>query len=252
MLKWRSGRPLRHPPSIAHPPMRMLGDRRRPPPAALPGRRPALPEAAGAAYARVELIEVREDEQVPGGSPNAPTWCCSPATGSEFDSSSSRECLEERRQAARDLCFVIGGPRGLDLERCDMKLSFGADDAAAPARARGAARAALPGAQDPRPRAVPLLSSRHWTPIASLTHSGRARPPPSVAGNGRRAEPQARPAAQRRLRRLLDQRGDAAGAVARRAAARGRRAARRRAERAARRRRRARRGRRARASSTCS
>jgi len=25
----------------------------------------------------------------------------------------------------RDLCFVIGGPRGLALERCDEKLSLG-------------------------------------------------------------------------------------------------------------------------------
>ena len=32
--------------------------------------------------------------------------------------------LEERRQAGRDLCFVIGGPHGLDLE-ADMRLSLG-------------------------------------------------------------------------------------------------------------------------------
>ncbi len=32
--------------------------------------------------------------------------------------------LEERRQAGLDLCFVIGGPRGLELE-ADMRLSLG-------------------------------------------------------------------------------------------------------------------------------
>ena len=25
----------------------------------------------------------------------------------------------------RDVCFVIGGPRGLELDRCDAKLSLG-------------------------------------------------------------------------------------------------------------------------------
>ena len=34
--------------------------------------------------------------------------------------------LEERRQSGRDLCFVIGGPFGLELERVDHRLSLGA------------------------------------------------------------------------------------------------------------------------------
>ena len=42
--------------------------------------------------------------------------------------------------------------------RVDHRLSLGADDAAAPARARRAAGAALPRPQDPRARALPLLS----------------------------------------------------------------------------------------------
>ena len=33
--------------------------------------------------------------------------------------------MEERRRSGRYLCFVIAGPPGLDLESCDMRLSFG-------------------------------------------------------------------------------------------------------------------------------
>jgi 23S rRNA (pseudouridine1915-N3)-methyltransferase len=43
-----------------------------------------------------------------------------------MDSLDFAKFIGERRESARDLCFVIGGPRGLDLESCDLKLSFGA------------------------------------------------------------------------------------------------------------------------------
>ncbi len=42
-----------------------------------------------------------------------------------MDSVGFSDWLEQRRQAGRDLCFVVGGPRGLDLERCDLRLSLG-------------------------------------------------------------------------------------------------------------------------------
>jgi 23S rRNA (pseudouridine1915-N3)-methyltransferase len=45
--------------------------------------------------------------------------------GRTFDSVEFARWLEERRQEGRDLCFVIGGPRGLQLDRCDLKLSLG-------------------------------------------------------------------------------------------------------------------------------
>ena len=45
--------------------------------------------------------------------------------GRQLSSEQLAEWLEQRRQAGLDLCFVVGGPRGLELERCDMKLSFG-------------------------------------------------------------------------------------------------------------------------------
>src|SRR5918911_800761 len=43
----------------------------------------------------------------------------------QMDSIQFSRFIDERRQSGRDLCFVIGGPRGLDLDACDLKLSFG-------------------------------------------------------------------------------------------------------------------------------
>ena len=78
-----------------------------------------------AGLARVELIEVREDERVPTRIPERAHLILLASDGREFDSIEFSEWLEERRQDGRDLCFVIGGPRGLDLEKCDTRLSFG-------------------------------------------------------------------------------------------------------------------------------
>jgi 23S rRNA (pseudouridine1915-N3)-methyltransferase len=78
-----------------------------------------------AGHARVELIEVREDEKVPPRIPERVHLVLLASNGREFDSIELSEWLEERRQEGRDLCFVIGGPRGLDLESCDTRLSLG-------------------------------------------------------------------------------------------------------------------------------
>jgi 23S rRNA (pseudouridine1915-N3)-methyltransferase len=45
--------------------------------------------------------------------------------GQTFDSPSFSGWLEQRRMEGRDLCFVIGGPKGLELDRCDTRLSLG-------------------------------------------------------------------------------------------------------------------------------
>jgi 23S rRNA (pseudouridine1915-N3)-methyltransferase len=45
--------------------------------------------------------------------------------GREYDSIEFSRVLEERRQAGRDVCFVIGGPKGIDLEAVDHRLSLG-------------------------------------------------------------------------------------------------------------------------------
>jgi 23S rRNA (pseudouridine1915-N3)-methyltransferase len=78
-----------------------------------------------AGLARVDLIEVREDERVPTRIPERAHLILLASNGREFDSIELSKWLEERRQEGRDLCFVIGGPRGLDLDRCDTRLSLG-------------------------------------------------------------------------------------------------------------------------------
>ena len=64
-----------------------------------------------ARHARLELIEVREDERVERRIPERAYWCCSTPAGRQYDVGFSR-FLEERRQAGRDVCFVVGGPYG--------------------------------------------------------------------------------------------------------------------------------------------
>ena len=78
-----------------------------------------------AGLARVELMEVREDERVPTRIPERSHLILLASNGTAFDSIELSRWLEERRREGRDLCFVIGGPRGLDLDRCDTRLSLG-------------------------------------------------------------------------------------------------------------------------------
>jgi 23S rRNA (pseudouridine1915-N3)-methyltransferase len=78
-----------------------------------------------AGHARLEVIEVREDERVPKRIPERAHLVLLASDGREFDSVELSEWLEERRQEGRDLCFIIGGPHGLDLEHCDTRLSLG-------------------------------------------------------------------------------------------------------------------------------
>ena len=44
--------------------------------------------------------------------------------GRELTSEQFSEWLEQRRRDGRDVCFVVGGPKGLELE-ADMRLSLG-------------------------------------------------------------------------------------------------------------------------------
>jgi 23S rRNA (pseudouridine1915-N3)-methyltransferase len=79
-----------------------------------------------AGHAKVELIEVRGDEKVP---PRIPARARAfrvllASDGETFDSERFAGWLEERRRAGQDLTFVIGGPKGLDLQ-ADMRLSLG-------------------------------------------------------------------------------------------------------------------------------
>jgi 23S rRNA (pseudouridine1915-N3)-methyltransferase len=78
-----------------------------------------------AGHARVELVELRDEEKVVNRIPDRAFAVLLDQEGESLDSIAFSRWMEERRQSGRDICFVIGGHRGLELEHCDFKLSFG-------------------------------------------------------------------------------------------------------------------------------
>ena len=78
-----------------------------------------------AGLGRVEVVEVREGDQVAGRIPDRAYVILLASDGRTMDSVQFSEWLEERRHEGRELCFVVGGPRGIDLDRCDLRLSLG-------------------------------------------------------------------------------------------------------------------------------
>jgi 23S rRNA (pseudouridine1915-N3)-methyltransferase len=76
-------------------------------------------------HARLELVEVREDEQVSKRIPPRAFVSLLDSGGAQYDSPAFGRFLEERRQAGRDVCFVVGGPFGLELDAVDHRLSLG-------------------------------------------------------------------------------------------------------------------------------
>jgi 23S rRNA (pseudouridine1915-N3)-methyltransferase len=68
-----------------------------------------------ARHVRLEQIEVREDEHVGRRIPERAFVSLLHRDGEALDSIAFSRFLEERRQSGRDLCFVIGGPYGLEL-----------------------------------------------------------------------------------------------------------------------------------------
>jgi 23S rRNA (pseudouridine1915-N3)-methyltransferase len=78
-----------------------------------------------AGHTRLELIEVRQDEQVARRLPRGAFISLLHRDGAKPDSLAFAEFLEQRRRSGKDLCFVIGGPFGLDLEDVDHRLSLG-------------------------------------------------------------------------------------------------------------------------------
>ena len=78
-----------------------------------------------AGHTRLELVEVREDDRVVRRLPDRAFVSLLHRDGERPDSPQFARFLEDRRRSGRDLCFVIGGPFGLDLDRVDHRLSFG-------------------------------------------------------------------------------------------------------------------------------
>jgi 23S rRNA (pseudouridine1915-N3)-methyltransferase len=79
-----------------------------------------------ARHVKLELIEVREDEHVNRRIPERTFVSLLDRGGQELDSVAFSDWLEERRRSGQDLCFVIGGPFGLQLKDVDHRLSLGA------------------------------------------------------------------------------------------------------------------------------
>jgi 23S rRNA (pseudouridine1915-N3)-methyltransferase len=79
-----------------------------------------------ARHVKLELVEVRQDEDVSRRLPKSTFISLLDRGGEEFSSEEFAVFLEQRRQSARDLCFVVGGPKGLDLDGVDHRFSLGA------------------------------------------------------------------------------------------------------------------------------
>ena len=77
-------------------------------------------------HARVEMIEVRQEERVTGRIPKQAFVSLLDVGGEAPDSLAFSRFLEARRQSGRDLCFVVGGPLGLQLDDVDHRFSLGA------------------------------------------------------------------------------------------------------------------------------
>jgi 23S rRNA (pseudouridine1915-N3)-methyltransferase len=84
-------------------------------------------------YARLELVEVRDDAQVParippgpaGGGPG-PFVSLLHADGDAYSSEAFAAFLEQRRRSGRDLCFVLGGAFGrAELAAAEHRFSLG-------------------------------------------------------------------------------------------------------------------------------
>ena len=78
-----------------------------------------------ARHVKLELVEVRDDDHVAGRIPERVFVTLLDREGDELDSITFSRFLEERRQSAQDLCFVIGGPFGLELDDVDHRISLG-------------------------------------------------------------------------------------------------------------------------------
>ena len=78
-----------------------------------------------ARHVRLELVEVREDEQVARRLPDRAFVSLLDRDGEALDSLAFSRFLEDRRRSGVDLCFVVGGPFGLDLDGVSHRLSLG-------------------------------------------------------------------------------------------------------------------------------
>jgi 23S rRNA (pseudouridine1915-N3)-methyltransferase len=78
-----------------------------------------------ARHARVDVIEVADEAAALRRVPERAYVCLLDSRGASHDSEAFARWVEQRRQGGRDVCFVIGGPYGIELPSPDYRLSFG-------------------------------------------------------------------------------------------------------------------------------
>jgi 23S rRNA (pseudouridine1915-N3)-methyltransferase len=76
-------------------------------------------------HARIEPIEVREEEQLAARIPERAFVSLLDRGGDQLDSLAFSRFLEDRRQAGLDVCLVVGGPLGLQLDDVNHRFSLG-------------------------------------------------------------------------------------------------------------------------------
>jgi 23S rRNA (pseudouridine1915-N3)-methyltransferase len=76
-------------------------------------------------YARVDVVEVADDDALRRRIPERAYVCLLDSRGTAYGSEAFAGWVEERRQAGRDVAFVIGGAFGTSLPEADHTLSFG-------------------------------------------------------------------------------------------------------------------------------
>jgi 23S rRNA (pseudouridine1915-N3)-methyltransferase len=76
-------------------------------------------------YARVDVVEVADDAALARRVPDRAYVCLLDSGGRAYASEAFAGWLEERRQAGRDVAFVLGGAYGTDFAGADHTLSLG-------------------------------------------------------------------------------------------------------------------------------
>jgi 23S rRNA (pseudouridine1915-N3)-methyltransferase len=76
-------------------------------------------------HAKLELVEVREGDRVQRRLGQDTFVSLLDVEGERYDSVQFADFIEERRQAGRDVCFVIGGAMGLELADVEHRFSLG-------------------------------------------------------------------------------------------------------------------------------
>lgn len=76
-------------------------------------------------YAAVELVEVREDDALLRRIPARSFVSLLSDRGEAMDTMAFSRWVQARREAAVDVCFVVGGAYGIELPSADHRLSLG-------------------------------------------------------------------------------------------------------------------------------